>query len=187
MRTTKNVTTARLAAHVTTNTARKVPTPAPARPTRRARTSRRSSKGMEPWPPSMLVSRIRSRVIIGHGMLREGIHGQPCPAYCGEPGRAGGAGTTAAGSVDAGGPQPARPGGAADGAGGLGGGDRRADRLHRRAGEPDSAPLCRRRRGGVARSTEVGPAPDGERPPAGADCGPDAPAPGRGVTHWTTR
>src|SRR6266542_2839755 len=55
MRTTKNVTTARLAAHVTTNTARTVPIPAPARPTRRARTSRRSIKGTEPWPPSFLA------------------------------------------------------------------------------------------------------------------------------------
>src|SRR5258705_13628839 len=51
-----------------------------------------------------LVSRIRSRVTIGHGMLREGIHGQPCSTDRGEGSGSGGAGAAAAGPVDAGGP-----------------------------------------------------------------------------------
>src|SRR5258705_10102114 len=54
MRTTKNVTRARLAIHVMTNTTRTVPTPAPARPTRRTSTSRRSIKERPPWIPILL-------------------------------------------------------------------------------------------------------------------------------------
>ena len=110
-------------------------------------------------------------------MLQEGIHGQPCPTYRGESNGSGGAGTAAPGAVDASGPQPSRSRGPADGAGDLGGGDRRTDWLHRGAGEPDSTAFRRRGPDGVVRPTEGRPATDGERAQARADRGLDPPAP----------
>src|SRR5437773_1427515 len=125
---------------------------------------------------SRLVSCLRSRVTIGHGMLREGIHGQPCSTDLGESSGSGGAGTTATGAVDRGGSQSARPRDRADGPGALGSGDRRPNRLYRGPGKPDSTALCRRGPGGVVRPTEIGPAADGERAQARADRGPDTAA-----------